>query len=76
MNTSLSPVPVQREFREERAGKKLHGFTRYSGVVNRNVVVGERLDSMVEVVEGLQDGESVVYKGVIQLKPGSKIISK
>jgi len=56
-------------------GQKVY-VAQGDSVVNRNVVVGERLDSMVEVVEGLYNGESVVYKGVIQLKPGSKIISK
>ncbi len=56
-------------------GQKVY-VVQGDSVVNRNVLLGERLDSMVEITDGLQPGDVIVSKGVIQLKPGSKINSK
>ncbi len=56
-------------------GQKVY-LVQADSVINRNVIIGERLDSMVEIKEGLKPGDIIVSKGVIQLKPGSKINSK
>lgn len=56
-------------------GQKVY-VVQGDSVVNRNVVIGERLDSMVEITEGLKIGETIVAKGVIQLKPGAKFNNK
>lgn len=42
-------------------------------VVERKIELGQRLDSVVQVVSGLEPGEEIVVKGVIQLRAGSKI---
>lgn len=42
-------------------------------VVERRIELGQRRDSVVQVLSGLEKGEEIVVKGVIQLRAGSKI---
>jgi membrane fusion protein (multidrug efflux system) len=50
-------------------------FTVGSGVAEqKDVRIGIRTDTHVQIVEGLQEGDTVITTGVLQLAPGSPIL--
>lgn len=47
------------------------------GVAVRKVIkTGRRMPGIVEVLEGLSEGEEVITQGIIKIRPGSKVVVK
>jgi membrane fusion protein (multidrug efflux system) len=42
-------------------------------VIERNIEIGTRTDVNVEVTKGVQEGDSIVVQGVIQMRPGARV---
>jgi membrane fusion protein (multidrug efflux system) len=50
-------------------------FTLDKGVAEqRDVRIGIRTDTHVQILEGLQAGDTVITTGVLQLAPGSQVL--
>ncbi len=56
----------------ELNGKKV--YVRNNGIVeNRRITTGIRMANQIQVVEGLEDGDTVLTTGILQLQPGMKV---
>lgn len=42
-------------------------------VKEQNIRVGQRFENIVEVTEGLQEGDTIITSGILQLKPGMPV---
>ncbi len=70
-------VPDIAVLKQQGSGKRYVYVLNEDGTVSyNNVVLGRRLGSEYEVLEGLEDGAKVVTAGQIRLKDGVKVVVK
>jgi membrane fusion protein (multidrug efflux system) len=56
----------------ELKGQKVF-LVKNGRAVSQKVETGLRTDTRIEITQGLQQGDSIVVTGILQLKPGSKV---